>query len=588
MIAYFEQTRLGTRVEQICKEVSASVTKAFIMPIATHNLLNEEKIGKNYNELVDSSIEVVKIIMSVMPHEIYFKHLSTLVMNPKQKPKLAKQYERILIAVMDAFHFDLNAAVCVKPVDNSELMEISKETSPKIDEKVAEENIIATEENLEPIMDLETETTGEEAKLFEEVLTVRELTVLTKSAAVRSLSILKSVIIPHLRRYLNFEEKATHKLSRAEKTVDEDVILKIPCTIALVKLLKKLPKSQFEDSIRSIIPCLCAGLRNPLLSVRNTLRKTLLHVIKELGTHQLRIVLSFLKSTLLRGYQRHVLHYTVSYLLKCLEPELRKNPEHLPIKDIIPFCEEELYSVMHEEKDLTAIKEKTREACRSNAVPLLRMCGRCVGRVSDLKDMVEPALRHLKIKKTARLAKVARTWLNSVGEGVTDNMSVESDELVLWLQGVLDKRSEGGIDICPESKGKKKGDSGKKSKYLEEPKDAMLLPQKPKKNVGESKEEVEMVLKEFVFGCVYNGLNSKSGRMKKNLVKSDQVYVLDGLVESLISGVKCAAKQVRFFIVLMFFMRIFGNFWNVWFVGEYCGVTVLDSTFRVRFGWFQK
>jgi len=49
--------------------------------------------------------------MNLMSHEQYFKHLSLLVDNSKKKTKLAKQYERILIAAMDAFHFDLKFAV---------------------------------------------------------------------------------------------------------------------------------------------------------------------------------------------------------------------------------------------------------------------------------------------------------------------------------------------------------------------------------------------------------------------------------------------------------------------------------------------
>lgn len=48
--------------------------------------------------------------MSVMSHEQYFSYLSKLLEDTKKKTRLAKQFERVLIAIMDAFHFDLSLA----------------------------------------------------------------------------------------------------------------------------------------------------------------------------------------------------------------------------------------------------------------------------------------------------------------------------------------------------------------------------------------------------------------------------------------------------------------------------------------------
>jgi hypothetical protein len=64
--------------------------------------------------------------MTLMPHDQYFKHLSILVDNPKKKTKLAKQYERILVAAMDAFHFNLDLAlggVCAPVPEKPKMVE---------------------------------------------------------------------------------------------------------------------------------------------------------------------------------------------------------------------------------------------------------------------------------------------------------------------------------------------------------------------------------------------------------------------------------------------------------------------------------
>jgi len=335
---------------------------------------------------------------------------------------------------------------------------------------------------------------------------------------------------------LNFEEKATHKLSRADKSVDEDVMLKIPCTIALVKLLKKLPKCEGENSIRSIIPSLCAGLRNELFSVRNTLRKTLLNVIKELGTNHFRTVISYLKSSLQRGYQKHVLNFTVSYLMKCLESEFKLHPEQLPIKEVLPLCDEELYSVMQEEKELAAIKAKTREASKSNAHPIIKLCAKCITSKDNLRILIDPAVKRLSEKRSPRIIKTTRQWLNSVSEGLADNIVIDQVHLIEWLKEVMhqETQQEEQQIAQPESK---------KRKLLVETKDAFLIPNSKKKGTADAKIAGQFLLTEFSFNSLYNGLN-KSNRMKLDLIQRDNVQVLDGFVKNLCDGIQSSSKQV--------------------------------------------
>lgn len=403
-------------------------------------------------------------------------------------------------------------------LENPELTDVDKEPVESDDE---EEGVEDTEDKaLAPI--------------------VVELTVLPKSAAIKCLKLLKTVVIPKLRKYLNFEEKATHKLSRADKTVDNDVILKIPCTIALVKLLKKIPKTESQNAIRSIIPSLCAGLRNQLVSVRNTLRKTLLNVIKELGIWNFRTVISYLKSSLLRGYQKHVLNYTVGYLMKCLESELRSNPEHLPIKEILPLCEDELYGVMQEEKELAAIKQKTREASKSNAIPILKLCAKCMQSKSNLRILIEPAVKHLTAKRTPKVAKTTRQWLGAISEGLADNLVLDHLDLIDWLKEVMEKES---LEE-PTEKGKAQEPEAKKRKLLVETKDHYLIDTAKKKPTADGKITGQFLLTEFSFNCLYNGLN-KSNRLKNALVAGDSVDVLNSFVKKLGEGIHSSSKQVN-------------------------------------------
>lgn len=364
-------------------------------------------------------------------------------------------------------------------------------------------------------------------------------TLIPKSAAIKCLKLLKTVIVPKLRKYLNFEEKATHKLSKAEKKVDDDVILKIPCTLALVKLLKKLPRNEGETSIRSIIPCLCAGLRNELYSTRHSLRKTILSVIQELGISQFRLVIGYLKATLQRGYQKHVLNFTIGYFMKCLESELRANPAHLPIKEILPLCEDELYGVMQEEKELAAIRAKTKEAGKNNAHPILKLCAKCIQSRAHLSSLIEPAINRLTAKRTPRVAKTSRQWLNSISEGLADNVVLDHLELLDWLQeDVMKKEVTDRVDVVGEEAPTKK-----KRKLLVESKDAFLIATGKKKNAAVGKITGHFLLTEFSFNCLYNGLN-KNTRLKESLLGTGSIQALDSFVKPLGHGIQLPSKQV--------------------------------------------
>lgn len=54
----FNYCRLGKSVKDAAHTVSPAVVQSYILPIATHYLFDEDRLSKNFNDLIDSSIEV--------------------------------------------------------------------------------------------------------------------------------------------------------------------------------------------------------------------------------------------------------------------------------------------------------------------------------------------------------------------------------------------------------------------------------------------------------------------------------------------------------------------------------------------------
>ena len=88
----------------------------------------------------------------------------------------------------------------------------------------------------------------------------------------------------------------------------------------------------------SILLKVCNFLRSRALDIRNTARDTLVKILTTLGTRFFPYILSDLKGTLKRGYQRHVLCYTVHQLLKKMEAVIQPGDIDICLKSLQEVC----------------------------------------------------------------------------------------------------------------------------------------------------------------------------------------------------------------------------------------------------------
>ena len=140
---------------------------------------------------------------------------------------------------------------------------------------------------------------------------------------------------------------------------DSTIALRVPVAIALVKVLQTLPEKFLINKLPSVLTDVCHILKSRSQEARDTCRKTLNDIIAILGPSFFSFVLRELKAALARGYQLHVLGYTVHSLLT-----------HLPakygdldgcVKDIVDVLVGDVFGVTGSEKDsegyTTSMKE---------------------------------------------------------------------------------------------------------------------------------------------------------------------------------------------------------------------------------------
>lgn len=189
-----------------------------------------------------------------------------------------KQLVRIIVEILNAFHFDLKNADLtnfgkeITAVENQTQAEEIKIELLKVDDISVSSNIETADEEVsqeeeikakesedledilekdEPMEDDQSEVT--EIKEVAEIPVLERTNVLGKSLATRVVNTIKSILLPQLHRTITLrtQSDALHKVNRkmAGPDRDEEDILRVPIALAAVKLLQKLPEEVLKQNI---------------------------------------------------------------------------------------------------------------------------------------------------------------------------------------------------------------------------------------------------------------------------------------------------------------------------------------------------
>jgi len=141
---------------------------------------------------------------------------------------------------------------------------------------------------------------------------------------------------PPMLQYLHHHEESSIKL-------------RIPVAVALVKILKALPEKFMTSKLPAVLTDVAHILRSRSQENRDTSRKTLNEALSILGPRFFGFILKELRAALNRGYQLHVLGFTVHSLLT-----------HLPaqhgaldgcVMDVVDVLMDDIFGAVGSEKD---------------------------------------------------------------------------------------------------------------------------------------------------------------------------------------------------------------------------------------------
>lgn len=509
----------------------AEIHMSYFIPLV-YAFITDPSYSSHAN-LQDAAIDLLGAICKQLPWQHYIQLLRFYLYLLPKKIELQRQLVRVIVALLDAFHFDLRNSsynIIITPAA------VASNNMESLDEEMQQEDVIVNveqpsevEASQTPSYLLEAVVVPDENEKTDEIVICGSDIVCSPAAATRIHKTIVISLLPHLHRVVTHKAKSDdeHKLVRS-KYPEDDEILRVPLALAMIKLLQHLPGGTLENTLPGILLKICVFLRSRSRDVRTSARDTIEKVALSLGARYLPFLLRELKGTLTRGYQLHVLGFTAFRLLKVLSSNMKPGDLDPALTTVQDIFYSELFGQTADEKEVEAIKAKYFEAQFIKAYDAYQLLATYVSSRS-VNQLVQPIKGVLESTHNRHIANKAEVVLQKVANGLMANSSIPIETMMVFIKCWITQSTS---SIVQQSKQKSKNADSKEKLQHRLPESCLLLPEaaprggfKPKA----SKETNTHVLVEF-------GLQLLHMCLKKSLLLPNEhlhLQLLDPLIPAI-------------------------------------------------------
>lgn len=205
-----------------------------------------------------------------------------------------------------------------------------------------------------------------------------------------------------------------------------DTEINISVSIAAAKLLKWLPSEAMETQLPIILHRVTNFLKNRADSVRDEARSALAALLKELGSTSLGPILHALQGSLKRGYELHILGYTVHFLLSKNLDVLSTTTDDYYDKKLDDNCLQQLLSIIgndilgniSEEKEVGKIASKMKETRKNMSFYSLTLIAQCISFKEQASKLIQPMKPYLEKHLTHKVKSKLQAMLTHLALGI--------------------------------------------------------------------------------------------------------------------------------------------------------------------------
>ncbi|ERE90078.1 putative small subunit processome component 20 like protein [Cricetulus griseus] len=506
--------------------LSSKSLQNYIMPYAMTPIFDEKML--KHENIIIAATEVIGAIcrhLSWPAYVYYLKHFIHVLQTGQINQKLGVS---LLVMVLEAFHFDYKTLEeqmgSVQDEENTvemaELLEHEAMELEHVDEEEKEPARKSLSDEKEP---LKTPDSGSIAATEQECIS-KSVSFLprNKEELERTIKTIQGAItgdiLPRLHKCLASATKREeeHKLVKS-KVVNEEEVVRVPLAFAMVKLMRSLPQEVMEANLPSVLLKVCVLLKNRAQEVRDIARSTLSKIIEDLGVRFLQYVLKELQTTLVRGYQVHVLTFTVYTLLQGLTNKLQVGDLDPCLQIMTEIFNHELFGALAEEKEVKQILSKVMEARRSKSYDSYEILGKFVGK-DQVTKLILPLKEILQNTTSLKLARKVHETLRRIIAGLIVNPDMTAESLLLLSYGLVSEN----LPLLTE---KEKKPAAPAPDARLPPQSCLLLPPTPVR--GGPKAVVSKKTNMHIF--IESGLRLLHLSLKTSKIKSSSEHVLEML-----------------------------------------------------------
>ncbi|KAL9232759.1 hypothetical protein vseg_007829 [Gypsophila vaccaria] len=212
----------------------------------------------------------------------------------------------------------------------------------------------------------------------------------------------------------------------------------INVSVAILKVLKLLPDDIMDSHLSSIIHRIANFLKNRLESIRDEARSALAMCLKELGVDYIKFVVKILMATLKRGFELHVLGYTVNFILsKSLQNSVGGELDYC-LDELLNVASNDIFGEVAEQKEVDKIASKMKETRKQLSFETLRLIAQNVTFKTHHLKLLSPVTTHMQKHLTPKVKSKLETMLTHISHGVERNTSVDQTDLFIFIYSLIE------------------------------------------------------------------------------------------------------------------------------------------------------
>jgi U3 small nucleolar RNA-associated protein 20 len=222
---------------------------------------------------------------------------------------------------------------------------------------------------------------------------------------------------------------------------ESQMSLRLPVAVTTIKMLKLLSEEDMAIRLPSVLLDVCTVLRSKAQESRDVARKSLADIAIILGPSYFGYILNELRTALARGYQLHVLSFTVHSILVATTDEFKQGDLDHCLRDVVSVVMDDIFGATGQEKDAEGYVSSMKEIKSNKSYDSMELLAKNSS-VTRLGTLIAPLQLLLREKLTSNLVKKIDELLRRIGVGLLRNPEAESRDLLVFCYEVIKESYE--------------------------------------------------------------------------------------------------------------------------------------------------